>query len=109
MQRLMDENIIRIGASTNPFALGYEGVATLGLKCDIGKVLEVAEAIATYKQVQYVGIYASPYDIVSWVVFRKLSDLGHFTKVELSRIPGLREVETIVNFKLVKMLFRAPI
>lgn len=109
MQRLMDENIIRIGASTNPFALGYEGVATLGLKCDIGKVMEVAEALVSYKQVQYVGIYASPYDIVSWVVFRKLSDLSHFSKIELSKITGLKEVETIVNFKMVKMLFRVPI
>jgi len=109
MQRLMDKNIIRIGASTNPFALGYEGVATVGLKCDPGKVREVAEAVATYKQVQYVGIYASPYDIVFWVAFRTLNDLGDFTKEELGRIPGLKEIETIVNLEMVKMLFRVPI
>ncbi len=109
MQRLIDQNIIRIGASTNPFALGYDGVATVGLKCDPGKVMEVAEKVASYKQVQYVGVYASPYDIVTWVVFRKLSELSRFTKEELGRISGLREVETIVNFKLVKMLFQGPI
>ena len=78
----MDQSIIRIGASTNPFALGYEGVATVGLKCDPGKAREVAEAVASYKQVQYVGIYASPYDIVFCVVFRTLNDLEDFTKEE---------------------------
>lgn len=109
MQKLVDKNIIRIGASTNPLALGYEGVAIVGLKCDPGKVREVAEAVASYKQVQYVGIYASPYDIVFWVVFRTLNDLGDFTKEELGRIPGLKEAETIVNYKFVKMLFRVPI
>ena len=109
MQRLMDKNIIRIGASANPLALGYEGVAIVGLKCDPGKVREVAEAVAAYKQVQYVGIYASPYDIVFWVVFRTLNDLGDFTKGELGRIPGLKEIDTIVNLKMVKMVFRVPI
>jgi Lrp/AsnC family transcriptional regulator, regulator for asnA, asnC and gidA len=109
MQRLMDENIIRIGASTNPFALGYEGVATVGLKCDPGKAREIAKVVAAYKQVEYVGIYASPYDIVFWVAFRTLNDLEDFTKEELGRILGLKEIDTIVNFKLVKMLFRVPI
>jgi Lrp/AsnC family transcriptional regulator for asnA, asnC and gidA len=109
MQRLIDQNIIRIGASTNPFALGYEGVAMIGLKCDPGKVKEVAVALAGYKQVQQVSICASSYDIVSWVIFKKLNDLGHFTKEELGKISGLKEIETIVSFKLVKMLFPAPI
>ena len=109
MQRLMDKNIIRFGVSNNPFALGYEGVATVGLKCDPGKTREVAKAIASYKQVQYVGIYASPYDIVFWVAFRTLNDLEDFTKEELGRIPGLKEIDTIVNFELVKMVFKVPI
>lgn len=105
MQRLIDKNIIIIGASTNPFALGYDGVATVGLKCDPGKVRAIAEAVATYKQVQYVGIYASPYDIVFWVAFRTLNDLRDFTKEELGRIRGLKEIATTVNYKIVKMLF----
>jgi len=108
MQRLIDKNIILIGASTNPFALEYDGVATVGLKCDPGKIKAVAEAVATYKQVQYVGIYASPYDVVFWVAFRTLNDLGDFIREELGRIRGLKEVATTVNYKIVKMLFRLP-
>jgi len=109
MQKLMDEHVIRIGIYTHPFALGYEGVATIGLKCDPGKVRDVAEAVASYKQVQYVGICAGRYDIATWVVFRKLNDLRHFVTVELGSIPGLKDIDTIVNFKLVKMLFQIPI
>jgi DNA-binding Lrp family transcriptional regulator len=74
-----------------------------------GKAREVAKTVVTFKQVQYVGIYASLYDIVFWVAFRTLNDLEDFTKGELGRIPGLKEIDTIVNFKLVKMNFRIPI
>jgi Lrp/AsnC family transcriptional regulator for asnA, asnC and gidA len=109
MQRLIDKNIILIAASTNPFALGYDGVATVGLKCNPGTVRAVAEAVAAYKRVQYLGIYASPYDIVFWVAFRTLNDLRNFTKEELGRIRGLKEVATTVNYKIVKMLFRVPV
>ncbi len=109
IQRLIDERIIHIGISTHPFALGYEGVATIGLKCDPGKVREVARSVASYKQVQYVGIYAGRYDIIAWVVFRKLTDLEHFVTMELGSISGLKDMETIVNYKLVKLLLQPPI
>ena len=105
----MDEHVIRIGINTHPFALGYEGVATIGLKCDPGKVMEVAEAVASYKQVQFVGICAGRYDIATWVVFRKLNDLRHFVTVELGNIPGVKDIDTILNFKLAKMSLKIPI
>jgi len=103
MQRLIDKHIIQIGASTNPFALGYEGVATIGLKCSPGKAMEVANAIALYNQVQYVGMCAGRYDVTAWVVFQKLRDLSCFINVELGKIPGLVDKETVIYYKTVKM------
>jgi hypothetical protein len=42
----------------HPLALGYEGIAIIGLKCNPDKVREIAYAVASYKHVQYVGICA---------------------------------------------------
>jgi DNA-binding Lrp family transcriptional regulator len=109
IQRLLDENVIRFSTSIHPFALGYEGVATIGLKCDPGKVREVADAVAAYKQVQYTGICAGRYDITAWVAFRKLSDLQHFIDVELGGIPGLRETDAMIIYKLVKAEHQLPL
>ena len=103
MQRLMDEHVIQIGTYTNPFALGYECVATIGLKCCLGKAREVADAIASYNQVQYVNICAGRYDISAWVVFPRLSDLSHFINVEISNISGLRDTETVIYYRQVKL------
>ena len=102
IQRLVDEQVIRIRTFVHPFALGYEGVAVIGLKCDMDKVRKAADAIAAYRNVQFVYISTGRYDISAWVVFQNLSDLWHFITVELSSIPGLRDVDTIINHKLVK-------
>jgi Lrp/AsnC family transcriptional regulator for asnA, asnC and gidA len=103
MQRLLDEHIIRIALYTNPAALGYKGIAAAGLKCYPGKIAEAADTIASYDQVQYVSICTGRYDVLAWLVFQTQSDLQHFITVELGNVPGLRDVETIINYKQVKM------
>jgi len=109
IQRLLDEDVIRFRTSIHPFALGYEGTALVGLRCNPIKVREVADAVAVYKQVQYAGICAGRYDITAWVAFRKLSDLQHFINVELGSIPGLRETDTMIIYKLVKAEHQLPL
>jgi len=108
-QRLTDMHVIRIRTAVHPFALGYEGIAIIGLKCNPDKVREIANAVASYSNVQYVGICAGRYDITTWVVFQKLSDLRHFITVELGNIPGLRDTDTMIVYKLVKTLDRLPL
>ncbi len=102
VQRLEDENIIQIRTLVHPFSLGYEGVATIGLKCEMDKIKKAAQAIAAYKNVQYVFISSGRYDICAWVVFRNLNDLWNFIDVELSNISGLRDADTMINHKIVK-------
>jgi DNA-binding Lrp family transcriptional regulator len=109
IQRLLDEDVIRFRTYIHPFALGYEGNALVGLKCNPVKVSEVADAVASYKQVPYVGICAGRYDITAWVAFRKLSDLRHFVNVELGSIPDLREIDTMIVYKLVKAENKLPL
>jgi hypothetical protein len=43
------------------------------------------------------------------VVFRKLSDLQHFIYVELGSIPGLRETETMIVYKVFKLEQQLPL
>jgi Lrp/AsnC family transcriptional regulator for asnA, asnC and gidA len=102
MQRLVDERVIRIRAGIYPWALGYEGSAFLGIKCDPAKVSDIADAIASHKQVGYVAICAGRYDISTFVWYKKMSDLRQFITAELGAIPGLRDIETSLTSKFVK-------
>ena len=109
MQRLVDDHVIQIGTVIHPLALGYEGIAIINLKCDPYKIKEAADALASHKQIQYVSICTGRYDISTWVAFRKLSDLRQFIAIELGSIPGLRDTDTMIVYKLVKTVNHLPI
>jgi Lrp/AsnC family transcriptional regulator for asnA, asnC and gidA len=102
IQQLLRRGIIRIQAIADPFALGFDGMASIGLKVDPSRVNEAAEAIASYRNVQTVSICTGRYDIVAWAVFSGVSDLQHFITSELGRVAGLRDIETMTNLKLLK-------
>jgi len=104
IQRLVNENVIQIITVIHPSALGYEVIATICLKCNPDKIREIADKVASYRQVQYTGMCAGRYDLITWGVFRKLSDLRHFITVELGSIPGLKDTEAMINYKVVKLL-----
>jgi len=107
MQRLVNNDVIRIVNMVDPFVLGYVGVATIGLKCHQEKIEDIASTIASYKEAQYVAISVGRYDIVTWVVFQKLSDLRRFI-VKLGNIPGVKDIETMIHYKLAKLSIRFP-
>jgi DNA-binding Lrp family transcriptional regulator len=102
IQRLVNERVILIRVGINPSVVGYEGSAYLGMKCDPAKIREVADAVASYKQVGYVAVCAGRYDILTFVWYKKMSDLRRFITVELGAIPGLREIEISLISKFIK-------
>lgn len=101
-QKLQEDKVIRIVTLTDPFALGYEGVASIGIRCDVAQVNDAAHVVGAYRNVQTVAICAGRYDIIAWVMFKELSDLSDFVTFELSTIPGLQYSETMTNLKIVK-------
>ncbi|NQT72397.1 MAG: Lrp/AsnC family transcriptional regulator [Chloroflexi bacterium] len=102
IQKLQDDGVIRIMTLTDPLALGFEGVASIGIRCEASKVNEAADLVASHRNVQTVAICTGRYDIIAWVMFRELNDLSNFVTVELSQIPGLQYTETMTNLKIIK-------
>jgi Lrp/AsnC family transcriptional regulator for asnA, asnC and gidA len=52
--RLIDEDLVRVIAVGNPHALGFRGIAWLGISLsDVATVEEVAEAFGRIPQVSY--------------------------------------------------------
>lgn len=105
IQRLEREGIVRFVAEADPISLGYRGVASVYMKFEPDKIKEAARMIASYRNVQYVGITTGHYDVVAWALFRELGDLRRFLVDEIANIPGLKETETMITLKVVKMSF----
>lgn len=102
VQKMINGGIIRIVTMANPLALGFRGTASMGFKISPDQINNAADILASYRQVNNVTICLGRYDIQAWGVFQVLPDLFDFITDELSRLPGLRDIETVVNLKIVK-------
>lgn len=106
LQRLLNEHIVRIVGVANAFALGYQAVASIGLKVSPGNIRAAAEALAAYRHIRTVGIYAGRYDLMAWGLFRELGDLDRFLSEELSTLPGLKDAEIMPHIRIAKASHR---
>lgn len=102
VQKLMKDGIIRVATMANPLALGFRGTASMGFKISPDQINNAAEILASHRQINNVTICIGRYDIQAWGAFRELPDLFEFITDEVSQLPGLRDIETVVNMKIVK-------
>jgi len=102
LRRLTEENIIRIVATVDPFDVGYETPAVIGLRVDATRLEEVAEAIAKLPNVVYVAATTGSIDLLVEVMARTNRDLADFLLQHLSGIPGVRSSETNLIIRIFK-------
>ena len=102
IQALQSAGVMRIAALANPAVLGYEGVASIGMKFDPARLDEGARVIGSCRNVQTVAVCAGRYDIIAWAMFRELEDLSNFLTVELGSVPGLQHLEAMTSLKIIK-------
>lgn len=106
IHRLLEKKIIRIQAVVDPFAVGFDSIASVWMKVDPRKINDAAEAVASHANVKTVDICTGRYDIIAWAMFRGLNDLNDFITQELSSVPGLSYTETMPHLKIWKASYR---
>lgn len=104
--RLVEQGIIQIVGVTDPLKLGFAQMAMIGIRCQPRKLLEVAERIATFPEVDYVVITAGRYDILIETVHEDNEALLRFLSEKLRTVDGVAETETFVYLRLVKQTYQ---
>lgn len=102
LRRLTEEDIIRIVATVDPFDVGYETPAIIGLRVEPSQLEEVAEAISQLPNVVYVAATTGSIDLLVEVMARTNQDLATFLLRHLSGIPGVRSSETNLIIRIFK-------
>jgi Lrp/AsnC family transcriptional regulator for asnA, asnC and gidA len=102
LRRLTNDDIIRIVATVDPFDVGYETPALIGLRVDPARLEEVAEAVSSLPNVVYVAATTGSIDLIVEVMARTNQDLADFLLQHLAVIPGVTASET----NLVIRIFR---
>jgi len=80
----------------NASKLGYEIIAMIVLKVDIGHIEEIEQQLVNFINIRYVADCTGRYDIImgAWVSSSK--ELQNFIKVRLVKIAGIKESETFI-------------
>jgi Lrp/AsnC family transcriptional regulator, regulator for asnA, asnC and gidA len=103
--RLVERAILQIVGVADPGKLGFQQ-ALIGIRCQPGRIVEVAEALAALSEVDYVVVTAGRYDILIETVVEDNEDLLRFLNERLQRIDGVRETETFTYLRLVKQTYQ---
>lgn len=105
LRRLVQQDVVKIVAVPNLEKLGYGTTALVGLQTGPGKSDEVADAIASLDEAQYVAITTGAYDIFIWAGLESAESLGTFLRNKIGNIEGVQRTETFVNLAIKKRTY----
>jgi DNA-binding Lrp family transcriptional regulator len=105
LQRLLARQLTRIATFTNPFALGYQTSAIMGIQVSPKEVHSTADKLRALTNVHMVTIVAGRYDILIMIFLQRPGDLPVFLQRELGTIPSITSVETNIVVETRKVSF----
>src|SRR5574338_1371680 len=108
LERLLEENVIRVNAVPVPQALNYSIIADVFIEVETGQVLEIARQIASYDLVSYVACSTGESDISVQIIAPNNRELYEFVTEVLGKIPGVRKTTTSMVPFIVKDNWRIP-
>jgi Lrp/AsnC family transcriptional regulator for asnA, asnC and gidA len=105
IDRLVNDNVIRLNASVVPSTVGFAVTADVFLEVEAGRVQEIANKIAARPEVGYVGLSTGDRDISIQLYARSVEQLYDFVTDDLGTIPGVVRTNTFIIPKVIKTHF----
>ncbi|MES2210108.1 MAG: Lrp/AsnC family transcriptional regulator [Chloroflexota bacterium] len=103
--RLIERGILQIVGVADPEKLGFQQ-ALIGIRCEPGRLVAVADALAALPEVDYVVVTTGRYDILIEMVSEDNEGLLRFLTDRLPAIDGVRDTETFTYLRLVKQTYQ---
>ena len=104
--RLVERGILQVVGVTDPLKLGFQQQAMIGVRCERDRLLQVAEEVSAFAEVDYVVITAGTFDLLIEVVCENNEALLRFLTERLRAVEGVRETETFVYLRMVKQTYQ---
>jgi Lrp/AsnC family transcriptional regulator for asnA, asnC and gidA len=102
---LVDRGVVQTISVIDPFSLGYNSPALIGISTDAGEVNSVAQTLEQMPEVSYLVLTLGRYDLMVEVFCRDREHLTDLISNQIQSIPGIRDTETLVIGKIFKLSF----
>jgi Lrp/AsnC family transcriptional regulator for asnA, asnC and gidA len=111
VQNMINTGVIKeFDTLIDPFKVGYETIALVGLSVDPLRLNEIAEQIATYEEVQLVATTTGDHDIVIRVIEKNDKELWRFINEKIKTIDGVRSQLDVSSYiDVFKMTHKIPL
>jgi Lrp/AsnC family transcriptional regulator for asnA, asnC and gidA len=99
LRRLVDDEIVQIVAAVDPFQIGYEAPAVIGLKVDRRRIEAVAERPAEHPSVRFAAAATGRDDLIVEVVAASNQELGDFLVGYLAEVDGIKDAHASPTYR----------
>lgn len=99
VNQLQDEGVLEICGLVEPSMLPDHKVVIIGIRLSEMNLVEKGKEISQLKGVISVSVVTGRYDLIVLVLFKKGFGLLEFYTEEMSKVQGVRSVETFVVYK----------
>jgi Lrp/AsnC family transcriptional regulator, regulator for asnA, asnC and gidA len=103
LARLVEAGTVRILPIVDQTKLGYRLNAWIGVRCRPGAFRRVAEELAAFHAVRYVGACTGAYDVICEAVFLSQAEMLRFLESELPTVEGITSTETSIVLEMSKL------
>ncbi len=106
IDRMIENNVIRLSAIVNPKGLGMNVVADVLLEVESDSILNVAKKMTEYENVSYVACSIGETDISVQVMAGDNAEVYRFVTEVIGKIPGVRKTTTSIVPLVLKDVFQ---
>lgn len=103
VKKLRDEGVLEISGLVDPEAIPDKRVILVGVKLKNMELVEKGKEFSKLRGVTSVSIVTGRFDLILTVMLSKEFDILEFYTDEVSRVEGVRSVETFVVYKSINL------
>jgi Lrp/AsnC family transcriptional regulator for asnA, asnC and gidA len=105
IDKLLEEDVIRIRAVADPFKLGYAVIVIIGLWVEKAHLCEAEEYVCALPEARFVGVTMGSYDIMLEAWFRSREEMVRFMTEALAKVPGIGRSDSFQVIRLSKYTY----
>lgn len=105
--RLVADQVLHIVGMVDPYHLGMDAPALIGVTLQADDWDPAIEVIANFKEVSYLVLVSGELDLFVEVMCRDRGHLAEFLNAKLRRVPGVVRTQTFTILRTHKMAYGA--
>jgi Lrp/AsnC family transcriptional regulator for asnA, asnC and gidA len=105
-RQLVESGIIHTVGIVDPYALGFQAPAMIGVSTVPGMTSQVAQVIADLPEVSYLVMTLGSFDLIVEVFCRDLPHLTALIEEQINTIHGVRSSQTMMIARIHKLTYR---